>query len=149
MVKIEGSVVINRPIEEVFAYLTRPENGLQFRAGLLEAEQTSEGPMGVGTTFREVEQFLGRRTETTYEVTEYEPNSKFAFRATSGPMPAEVSETFEPVEGSTRVAFTMEFELGGLFKLAEPVVARMAKRQVEADIGNAKDLLEAQTESGA
>lgn len=149
MVKMEHSVVINRPIEEVFAFLTRPENGLQFRAGLLEAEQTSEGPMGVGTTWREVEQFLGRRSESTYEVTQYEPNTRLRFRSTSGPMPAEATETFELVEGGTRVNVTFEVELGGLFKLAEPVVARMAKRQVEADIGNAKDLLEAQTESNA
>ena len=74
MVKIETSMVINRPIEEVFAFLTNPENDLVWRSGVLESEQTSDGPMGVGTTARSVEQFLGRRIESTVEFTAYEPN---------------------------------------------------------------------------
>ena len=48
------------------------------------------------------------------------------------------------MEGGTRVTEAVEAEIGGFFKLAEPLVVRMAKRQVAADYGNLKDLLESQ-----
>ncbi|MFQ5858009.1 MAG: SRPBCC family protein [Anaerolineae bacterium] len=143
MARIEGSVVINRPVEEVFAFVTNPENERLWRSILLEWEQTSDGPMGVGTTIREVEQFLGRRIEETYEVTEYEPNRKFALKSISGPTPNKVSQTLESVQGGTKHTLLIEAELGGFFKLAEPIVARMIKKQVEAQLEILKGLLEA------
>ncbi|HEX6306409.1 MAG TPA: SRPBCC family protein, partial [Anaerolineales bacterium] len=84
---IESSVVINQPVEDVFAYYTDLENETQWRIGVLELETTSEGPIGVGTTTREVTQFLGRRIENTAVVTEYEPNKVVAMETTSGPIP--------------------------------------------------------------
>ena len=44
---------------------------------------------------------------------------------------------------------TGQAEMGGLFKLAEPVVARMTMRQIESDFANLKDVLEAQAEGSA
>ena len=99
--------------------------------------------MGVGTTARSVEQFLGRRIESTTEFTVYGPNKTLAFKATSGPIPFVMTMAFEEVEGGTKLTFVAEAELGGFFKLAEPVVARMAKRQIDADFANLKDVLEA------
>lgn len=149
MTKMEMSIVINRPVEEVFEFVTNPENEPLYRSGLLESEITSEGPYGVGTTTREVSQFLGRRIETTAIITEYEPNRKIALKTTSGPIPFNLSQTFEPVGGGTKVTTALEGEVGGFFKLAEPVVVRMGKRQAEAELANLKDLLETQARSGA
>ncbi len=146
MIEAETSVVINRPVEKVFAFVNDSENAPQWRSSVLESRQTSEGPIGVGTTLAEVIRFLGRRIESTFEVTEYEPNSKISAKTTSGPIPFEVSRTFESVEGGTRLTVTIEGETGGFFKLAEPLVARMTKRQIETDHANLKDLLEAQAE---
>ena len=149
MVKVEGSVVINRPIEEVFAFLNNPDNTSQWRGSVLESKQTSEGPPGVGTTGQGVSQFLGRRSESTWEITEYELNRKVTSKSTSGPVPYELSATFESVDEGTRVTLVGEFEVGGFFKLAEPIVARMAQRQAEADFANLKDLVEVQSEGSA
>ena len=151
MARIEASVVINRPVEEVFEFVTNPKNDLLWQSGVLESEQTSEGPMRVGTTVRSVSQFLGRRMEGTGEVTEYEPNRKIKTKGTSGPMTVEASYTFEPVEGGTRVSFVGEGETGGLVKrlfgLADSIVVRMAQRGMETDFANLKDILEAEAES--
>ena len=59
-------------------------------------------------------------------------------------MSIEQSLTFEPVEGGTRLTMVGEAETGGFFKLAEPVVNRMMQRQLEGNIANLKDILEAQ-----
>lgn len=142
---MEASVVINRLVEEVFAYLSDVRNWSQWNPSFLEGEQTSEGPVGVGTTARGVSQFLGRRMEWTGEVTEYEPNRKVEEKITSGPMSMELSLTFEPVEGGTRLTFVGEGEIGGLFRMADPIVKRMMQRQLEGNLTNLKDILEAQT----
>jgi uncharacterized protein YndB with AHSA1/START domain len=120
MARMEASVVINRPIDEVFAYMTDVGSWSQWNSGILEAEQTSEGSVGVGTTFQGVSQFLGQRGEWTSEFTE-----------------------FEPVEGGTRFTMIGEGETGGFFKLAEPILNRMWQRQLESMLANLKDILEA------
>ena|SRR5215210_1018275 len=140
----EHSVVIDRPIEEVFAYLTDANNDSLWQASTLETEQTSEGPVGVGTIYRSVSKFLGRTIETTLEVTEHEPPRKQCIRATSGPIPAAGCYLLEPADGgSTRFTQTLEAEVGGFFRLAEPLVARAFRRQMQADMATLKDLLEA------
>jgi len=144
MARFEASVVINRPVEEVFAYMTDVGNWPLWHSGMLEAEQTSEGPVGVGTTCRGVNQFLGRRMEWASEITEYEPNRKMKQKLISGPMSIEQSLTFEPVEGGTGLTLAGEGEFGGLFRLAEPIVIRTGQRQMEGSLATLKDILEAQ-----
>ncbi len=143
MIQLEVSIVINRPVEEVFAFLSDLESNLKWRTSQIEAIKTSEGPIGVGTTYRTVNNVLGRRLEGESEVIEYEPNRKVTVKIKSGYFPFVSQRIFEPVEGGTRVRFVGEMEPGGLFKLAEPLVASMAKRRVEADAANLKDMMEA------
>jgi uncharacterized membrane protein len=145
MLNIEKSIVINRPVEEVFAFVSPGENWSQWATELVETKKTSEGPLGVGTTYTHVAQMLGRRIENGYEVTEYEPNKKVSMKSTSGPIPAETSLTVESVEGGTKLALTVAAEIAGVFKLAEPLVARIMGRQQDANFANLKDLLEAQS----
>ncbi len=143
MAKLEISTVINRPVEEVFAVLSNPENGPKWSSGSIEVKKTSEGPIGVGATYRSVRTFLGQRIEGETEFTEYEPNRRYATKSKSGPVPTESRVTFERVEGGTRVTGTLVGEPGGFFKLAEPLLVSMVKRQFEADLANLKDLMEA------
>ena len=144
MITLTHSVTINRPLEQVFSYVTDIEKGSEWQTGVLEAESPSEGPVGIGSTTREVRQFMGRRMESTFEVTEYEPNSAFGFKSTSGPIPMKGRQTFETVEGGTKVTFVLSGEPEGAFKLAAGLIKGMAKRQIEADYSNLKDLLESQ-----
>ena len=143
MVKLETSNVINRPIEEVFALLSNAENDPKWQSGIIESKKTSDGPVGVGTTWRRVSQLIGRRIESESEITEYELNRKYTVKSKSGPFPFEGRTTFERVEGGTRINLKGEAEIGGFFKLAEPLVVGMVKRQFEGDNANLKDLMEA------
>jgi uncharacterized protein YndB with AHSA1/START domain len=144
MARIEASIVIDRPVEEVFEFATDPEKQPLWQTGVSEAEQISEGPMGVGTTLRGVGHFLGRRIESISEITHYEHNRRIDVKMTSGPMKFEETDTFEPVGDGTRVTFALEGDPGGFFKLAEPVVIRMAQREYEKSLANLKDILEAE-----
>jgi uncharacterized membrane protein len=142
MISIEESIVINRPVAEVFALLSDFGNNPTWSSAFLEAKKTSEGPIGVGTTWQGVGKFLGKRIEVEIEETEYEPNRKSTQKSKS-PFPVHQQMTFESENGATRVNVRLEAEPGGFFKLAEPVFKTMAKRGIETDLANLKDLMEA------
>ena len=141
MIRIQASVTINRPLEEVFRFMTDNQNALQWQSGLLEARVTND-VVGIGKTWVDVVQFLGRRIEIASELTEFEPLRMVGFKSTSGPIPLEGRYVFEPDGEGTKVTFTMQGEAGGFFKLAEPIVARATQRQWETNLANLKDLLE-------
>ena len=144
MIKLEHNVVINRPIEEVFAYATNVENAPKWKSRLLEVRRISEGPVGVGTREVHVGKVLGWKPKTTVEITEYEPNRKVGFKTISGPLSAKGEFIFESVEGGARVTLVAGREPSGFLKLIGPIVARIAQRQLETDLAKLKELLEAQ-----
>ena len=143
MSKIEISVVIDRPVEEVFAYIVDPRNTPEWAGPVIEAKQTSEGAVGLGTTSYRTTQFLGRTMEATYEITEFEPSKFYADRTTSGPVPINARMSLNPVDGGAELTIEGQIESAGFFKLAEPVLARMARRQVVTDAQTLKEILEA------
>lgn len=140
MVRIEFSVDVNRPPSEVFAYITDADRLPEWQSGAVEAQW--QGEKARGARIREVRKFLGRRMETELEVTEYEPDRRFGLRVVSGPVPFSVTQVLEPRDGGTRLSFIGEGEPGGFFKLAEPIVARVAERQFKNDFETMKDILE-------
>ena len=144
MARIEINLVISRPVEEVFAFVSNSENLPRWRSTSLEVKKTSTGPLGVGSTFKGRFTFLGRQFDGNLVVTAHEPNRVYVSKIAEGPFPLETGYTLEPVENGTHVTFVVEGAPGGFFKFAEPLVVSMAKRAYEADLHNLKEMLEAQ-----
>jgi uncharacterized membrane protein len=142
MIRVEVNVLIKRPVEEVFSFISNFENNPVWQSGIKEAGITSAGPLSVGTTYAQVSKFLGRQIDTTFEVIEYEPNRKIKARSTSGSFPIQFMRSVEPAEGGTKVHAVIEGDASGFFKLAEPILSRMTQKQIEADYATLKDLLE-------
>ena len=141
MIRFAFDVDIDRSPAEVFSYITDAERLPEWQSGAVEAQW--QGEKAAGGRIREVRKFLGRRMETELEVTEYEPDQRFGLKAVSGPVPFSVTQVLEPRDGGTRLRFVGEGEPGGFFKLAEPVVARVAERQFKNDFETMRDILEA------
>ena len=144
MIKINHSVVIDKPLTEVFTYATDVEKMSVWSSEVERAWKISEGPLGKGSTWGSEVKILGRKIENTIEVTEYEPNSKWSLKPTSGPVSGDAEFHFESVTGGTKVSVSLEADTGGFFKLGEPIVNRMLQRQYETNLATLKDLLEAQ-----
>ena len=144
MTKIERSIVIDRPVHEVWEFVHDTTKDALWQTTLTESEKLTDGPMRVGTRVREVRHFLGVRIELTWEVTEYEPNRTSAIRGVSGPVPLTGRYRLEPLDFGTRFTVSGELDAHGLFKLAEPVFARITSRELEANLGHLKDLLESE-----
>jgi uncharacterized membrane protein len=143
MTKIERSIVINRPVADVFEFTHDLANNPLWQTTLVEVEPLTEGPMRVGARWKDVRKFLGKRIESVLELTGYEPNKSSAVKMVSGPVPFTGTYAFEPADGGTRFTVAGELDAHGFFKLAEPVFARITGRELESNLGHLKDLLEA------
>ncbi len=143
MARAEASLVINCPLDKVFAYLADISRGTEWQSELLEVQQTSNGPVGIGTTIREVRRLMGRNMETSFAVTEYEPDHRLGFKSTSGPIQMRAYYSLDGSGDGTKVTMTVEADLTGVFRMTEPMVVHGAKRQMDADIARLKEILEA------
>lgn len=146
MIRVADSVVINRPVEEVFAFSVNPDTAPRWRGGVIEARQLSEGPMGVGTKMLFVRTIARRRLESITCVTEYESNRKFLTRDEKGePFLVVGGMILEPQDGGTKISFDYEAHLGRILRYFEPVLRGLFKKEVQGDFRNLKALLETES----
>ena len=149
MVKVEQSVLIDKPVEQVWNFLTNFQNTPKWDIGVSETRQTSEGPAGLGTTFQNIGPFLGRESVREYKVTEFEPDKKATVKLITPAMfiqNAEVSYIFESAQNGTKLSAVGSVEFNGLFRVIQPILRQRAMKDSEGDLANLKRLLEAQAD---
>ena len=142
MILINLNALILRPVWEVFAFITSPENNPQWQYGSLISEQSSVGGMRVGTVFSSFGHFMGRRIQSNFEVTEFEANKGYGFETISGPIQLQTSYSFEAIKNGTNLFVFSLINPGGFFKLIDPIVARVARKQFKENLTTLKELLE-------
>ena len=103
---------------------------------------TSKGPIGVGSTAREVSVFLGRRMEVESRIVEFVPDRVLGYLTSGGPFPFRGAFELEPLGGGTRLTATFSSPLGGVLRIVDPLFAVLARRKLAADIANLKRLME-------
>ena len=142
MTKIEASVVIDRPVEDVWKFVTYPPNFAKWDKGVIEARQTSAGSLGVGATLDAKTQEFGT---LEMRVVEYEPNRKFAYEFSKGPSKGTVSTfSMENVEGKSRQTLTFDLRVVGFYRLLRPFVERRMRSRVGDNLSNLKRVLESE-----
>jgi hypothetical protein len=142
MISIKINELILRPVWEVFAFITNPENNSQWQFGSMESVQISDGGIRVGTVFSSFGHFMGRRIQSDFEVTDFEENNCYGFETISGPIQLQTSYSFEALDRGTIVIVSSLINPGGYFKLIDPIVARVAKKQFKENLTTLKELLE-------
>lgn len=142
MIEVEDSIVIARPIGEVFTFVADQTNAPRWQDGLLEVRRITDGPPGVGTRHVAVRRFMGRKLELTNEYVHYEPNTKITFTGASGPSSFEAAYLTDTTADGTRVTCRMRMEQRGLFKLGDPLVVAGLRREFAVNLENLKGLLE-------
>ncbi len=148
MEQFKTSLVIHRPVEDVFTFVSNYQNSPLWVSGALEHIKVSEGPIAVGTVIRTTGRTMGLRIEVTRVVTAYEPCARYAFKSEYRQIPLTTTFLFEPVQDGTRLTVVVEGEPAGLFKAAAPLVLGTVRQQFEGDLRRLKTLLEGQ-ERGA
>jgi uncharacterized protein YndB with AHSA1/START domain len=142
MAHAENTVAIDRPIEEVFAYLADGTNNPHWRAGVLRIERTSTAN-GAGATYRQVLKGPGgRRIDGDYRVTGYQPPHLLEFAVTAGPArPTGRFALHAERPGTTRVTFSLDLTPRGFMRLMDPMVARTMRAEVQ-QLARLKQVLE-------
>jgi uncharacterized membrane protein len=145
MARIEESVEIKRPADRVFAFTTDAKSWPKWQSTFPEAEQTSQGPVGVGTTFKGKIRMMGLTMKWTAKAMEYEPNGKFGKNIACGPITNEQHNTYDPIEGGTKFTIVYNMKVGGLMKLFSPMIVSSTRKALKKALSNLKAILEAQT----
>jgi Polyketide cyclase / dehydrase and lipid transport len=135
MIDGESSTRIERPVDQVFEYVSNPVNDEKWHKTVLRSWRTSEGPIGVGSTFKWDAKFLGRR-EADVEVTRYEPTSVFAEHVQSGWMEVVVTYELAAENGATRITRRTETPLPRFIRLLDPIIRPIARPFVSKDNGD-------------
>ena len=134
-------VTIERPVSEVFAYVTDVRNVPEWQESAVSAEWVEEG-----RRYRERRQFMGRTAELELVVIALEPDRRFDVRTVKAPVEIEIHHSFEAVEGGTRVAVRGTAALGGALRFAAGMAKRQAERQFRGDFDRLKERLERRDE---
>jgi uncharacterized protein YndB with AHSA1/START domain len=141
MIRIESSETIDRPVEEVFAFVTDSTNDPRWHKDAVEATKTSAGPIGLGSTFTVIIKFMGRK-QAHWKVTGWEPNRREVIEVTAKPFSPTLTYLFEPAGGGTRFTRRVEIAPTGFFKFMQPMVRSMAGKRNGQFVRHLKDVLE-------
>jgi uncharacterized protein YndB with AHSA1/START domain len=139
----EHAVEIDAPAARVFPYLVESEKRLHWMGALVESEQLTDGPLEVGTVWRDVFEEHGQRIELEAELAELEPGRRIRVRLESRGFDATSTQELEEVDGRTRLRTVIETEYTTLAaRLLSLVVSRHAQKQLAADLARLKELVE-------
>jgi carbon monoxide dehydrogenase subunit G len=145
LARIEESVEIKRPADKVFAYTTDARTWTKWQSTFPEAEQTSQGPVGLGTTFKGKIHMMGLTMKWTAKATEYEASRKFGKNITCGAITNQQHNTYESVGGGTKLTIVYDMKVGGLMKLFAPMIVSSTRKALKNALVNLKGILESQT----
>ena len=139
MININGSVVIYKPLKQVFDFTCASENDFEWQYGILTA---SGHAAGVGSLFRSVGHLMGQRLVSAYEVTDYEPNQKYGFKSLSGPLNLHTLYTFGMVDGGTKIISATQANVVNLIQINESILEKRMRRQLKDNLAMLKTVLE-------
>ena len=141
----EERIVVDRPVEEVWAFLTDFFNLPRASgSGMLGMRQTSPGPLGVGSTAQSRMVILGFETRVTTVYTEWDPPHAMGMTTKARPIRSWVSRvTLESTPAGTEVRYIYDWELRPALKLVWPVIGPFFMRRRHAAFQNIKGVIEA------
>ena len=144
MIPIEGEIVINRPVDEVFDFVADARNEPLYNALMLRAEKLTPGPIGIGTRFRDQIALTVGPAAIAIEIIDYERPRRLTESIRLSRMDIRGGLTFDPVPGGTRMRWSWEWMPRGVFKLLTPLMARFGPRQEQRIWAGLKHVMEAQ-----
>ena len=143
MIAFETRVQIDRPIDEVFAYVSDPLKFPHWNSAVQAVRKTSGGENGVNSTYSMERDLPGGRAVNELEVVESERPHEFAIRATAGPTPFLYRYRFTTENGETVVTLDAQVELPRAAALLPALARRAVSKGVDDNLATLKHVLEA------
>jgi len=150
MSTVSKTIDIKAKVSNVFTYFARPEHisdQFEERVGMTVVPMDVKAGMGVGTTFRVIGDFDGKRLEWDCETTEFIPEERIAAKMIKGPFKKwDIVVEFKSLhENLTKLTMTVNYEmplgpLGGILNKIK--FAKTAEKGMETALYKVRGLLE-------
>ena len=143
-----ANIKVNKPIEEVWKFVSNLRNIDQWLDGVSEPKPAFEAEIGLGSTFISKYVFDNKSHDVSYVLTSCEPPRRFAYRVAGGPHPCFNVVDLKSKGGATRVSHTMEMDMGqsvigAVFLGLGPIVRLSITFKLRKDLKRLKARLEA------
>jgi uncharacterized membrane protein len=142
MFTVNHEETIERPVEEVFAFIADVENEPHWCPPVLESSQVEgDGPQK-GAVYRQIVKPGPKKLTNKVEITEYEAGERMAWQGSNEMADFHGWYEVEPVNDGTRVVMSSSLAAKGLMRLLEPFIRRAAEGVTEEEFQTLKRLLE-------
>jgi carbon monoxide dehydrogenase subunit G len=145
-----ATILIERPITEVFAFLADGENDKKFSSRVISIAKTTDGPPGLGTVYRSVVKDAGVKTNREFELTEFQAPTRIRWRERSKNLVVATEGGYDLAETGegTRLTFFNELQGRGLGVLVAGFALRSARKGADAFAEAIKTAIEATARPG-
>ena len=140
-----ATIVIDRPITEVFAFLADGENDKKFSSRVIEIAKITDGPPGPGTVYRSVVKDAGVKTNREFELTEFQAPTRIRWRELSKNLVVvpEGGYDLAAAGDGTQLTFFNELQGRGIGVLMAGLALRSARKGADAFSQAIKTAIEA------
>ena len=143
--ELNGTTIIKRPLDVVFAYVKDVSNDANWRAGVDESGWRSGEPLAPGT----IGYSRAGSQEIEWKVITYVPGERIEWELLNGPFLGRGGYLLEPVEEGTQFTLLADIKPTGLYRLLGPLFPRMGRKQNQADVEKLRGILESTTDEGS
>ena len=141
MINVSSSIIIYKPARVVFDFVSSASNDFEWQYGTL-ASSSGDGRR-LGGTFRTIGHLMGHRTQSSFEITDYDADRRYGFRSLSGPLHLNTLFTLELQNGRTLLQVSTQATPANLLDAAEHVIEKFMQKQLREDLALLKSILEA------
>jgi uncharacterized protein YndB with AHSA1/START domain len=141
--KFKADVTIERPIEEVFEYVSDPCNFPSWNSAVQSVRGTAPGNQAAAATYLMERDLPGGRAKNELVIDVWKHPSEFTLRTTSGPTPFTYRYLFSEEVSGTQIELDAEVELPGVAGALGPIASLAVKRGVNSNFAELKRILEA------
>ncbi len=145
MARIEESIVIRRPVADVFTYMDDIHREYEWQPAIRAVEQIPPGPQRVGTIKRYDSSFLKKKLVNIYVNRVYEPNQRVVYESTTeSNLQATGEVTFSSVPEGTRVTMVLDVQPPRIMRLVpRAVFDKASRKELRESLNRLKRNLEA------
>ena len=133
---------VARPPKEVFDFIAASENAPKIVHSVTSMVKLTEGPVRVGTRYRETRLMHGKEQQAELEIVEFEPTQKYAMQNVTSGIETTYRYNFQPERDGTRIDLVCEVKANGIKKLMLPLVASILKKEDGDHLQRVKKVLE-------
>ena len=143
MADLHDSVTISKPLETVFSYTSDLSNSTHIMSNVTNIEKMTDGPIQVGTKFKETREIRGRKASAIIEIVEWDKPSSYAVKSESNGLKVVYRYFFEEHENGTKVTYTGDIYTSGIMmRLSKPIIRKILKKEDGDHLKQLKKVLE-------